>query len=131
MKLVENVGCDTSEYVGVGEIFPEWFVDRTDAFVLECVNMSASPFLFKNPEGSFLVSHGKLHWLPTLRWSYSTFRAKVFLTVCHKTLFRVISNIRGQYRVDQTSISICASHHNTFSACLNQWLEDLAHAVME
>ena len=57
VELVENVGSEAGEYIGVWKDFPERLVDRPDPFFIECSNPSTGLFVLQNDLGAFLFPH--------------------------------------------------------------------------
>jgi hypothetical protein len=64
--LVENVGSEAGEYIGVWKDFPERLVDRPDPFFIESPDSSTRLFVLQNNLGAFLFPHQRVDELSSL-----------------------------------------------------------------
>lgn len=127
VRLVVDAAVD----IAVRQIHPKW-VDGMQVHVLEG----------RRRTSQLLSQHRLLDLVCCAPWGLMWFGSAHFrchlaiwtailLVAANEGLFGVISDVGGKNGKDLPDISICAVHQDSRAACLNQWLQDDLHGVVE
>lgn len=132
IELMQNVGWDRKERVGIREVLPVRFVDRLDPSLRAGLPTSSGIGNVKSAENSFEVAKGMcLVVVPQLSGRHLAAWTLASLHRGDEDLLRVVTNVSGEDRVAASDDTVSAGHlHPSNTGCL-KGRQDLPHARME
>jgi hypothetical protein len=128
---MENVGCDSQEYVSMGKIGPEGGVDLPKALQIELDWIIAIFTGLQSPPDGLFCPEGRLLIFPTLGPPNSAFRTPILIAACNETLLWIVSNICGKDGVYPSNFAISARHQDTILTSRNKRPKKRPHGLME
>lgn len=131
VDLVEYVGRDALEDVGVWQIGPEGLIHGAKALRRELRRGVSTACSTQELRGCLMISCGVLRALTSLLAGDQATRTPVFLAAGDQALLRVVGDVRCKDGIDTTDVSICARHQNSGLPSSNEGVHDFHHARVE
>lgn len=131
VDLVEYVGCDAFEDVGVGEICPERVVHGPKALRCELRRGISVAGSTQELRGRLMISCGILLALTSLLARDQAARTSVFLAAGDQALLRMVGNVGRKDRIDAADVSVCARHQDSGLPSGDEGVHNFRHARVE
>ena len=127
---MKNVRGERWEDVVEGEISPEG-VNRLQAILGKCLWWIAICSKVESLDHVFRISEWWGYGIPKVVGCDKTLWTSVLLATSYETLFRVISNVCCENRMDTMIFPIGTNHHDTCLSSLNQRFQQGLHTLVE